>query len=103
MKNRESEIVLVRQGFDTSTTIGEMMFQFVGILSSWEHEMIRGRTFAGLEHAKSEGKNLGRKKVVNDEITSQIVELRNAKKSNCAIASVVGVSRRTVSNILNAP
>ena len=49
---------------------------------------------------KSEGKTLGRKKVVNDEITSQIVELRNAKKSIRAIASEVGVSRGTVSNVL---
>jgi len=100
MKDRDIGIVSVRQGFDTSTTMGEMMFQFVGILSSWEREMIRERTLAGLERAKSEGKTLGRKKVVNDEITSQIVELRNAKKSIRAIASEVGVSRGTVSNVL---
>ena len=100
MKDREIGICSVRQGFDTSTTMGEMMFQFVGILSSWEREMIRERTLAGLERAKSEGKTLGRKKVVNDEITSQIVELRNAKKSIRAIASEVGVSRGTVSNVL---
>jgi len=100
MKDRDIGIVSVRQGFDTSTTMGEMMFQFVGILSAWEREMIRERTLAGLERAKSEGKTLGRKKVVNDEITSQIVELRNAKKSIRAIASEVGVSRGTVSNVL---
>ena len=103
MKDRDIGIVSVRQGFDTSTTMGEMMFQFVGILSSWEREMIRERTLAGLERAKSEGKTLGRKKVVNDEITTKIIELRNAKKSIRAIASVVGVSRGTVSNVLNAP
>ena len=103
MKDRDIGIVSVRQGFDTSTTMGEMMFQFVEILSSWEREMIRERTLAGLERAKSEGKTLGRKKVINDEITPQIVELRNAKKSIRAIASVVGVSRGTVSNVLNAP
>ena len=103
MKDRDIGIVSVRQGFDTSTTMGEMMFQFVGILSSWEREMIRERTLAGLERAKSEGKTLGRKKVINDEITTKIIELRNAKKSIRAIASVVGVSRGTVFNVLNAP
>ena len=91
MKDRDIGIVSVRQGFDTSTTMGEMMFQFVGILSAWEREMIRERTIAGLERAKSEGKTLGRKKVINDEITTKIIELRNAKKSIRAIASVVGV------------
>ena len=102
MKDRDIGICSVRQGFDTSTSMGEIMFQFVGILSSWEREMIRERTLAGLERAKSEGKILGRKKVINDKITSQIIELRNAKESIRAIASKVGVSRGTVSNVLNA-
>ena len=55
MKDRGTGIYSVRQGFDTSTSMGEIMFQFVGILSSWEREMIRERTLAGLERAKSEG------------------------------------------------
>ena len=76
------------------------MFQFVGILSSWEREMIRERTLAGLDRAKSEGKTLGRKSVTNDKITAQIIELRNDKKSIREIASEVGVSRGTVSNVL---
>ena len=102
MKDRGIGICSVRQGFDTSTSMGEIMFQFVGILSSWEREMIRERTLAGLERAKREGKTLGRKSVINDEITSKIIELRNAKKCIRAIASEVGVSRGKVSNVLNA-
>ena len=100
MKDREIGICSVRQGFDTSTTMGEMMFQFVGILSSWEREMIRERTLAGLERAKSEGKTLGRRKVTNDTMTAKIIELRNDKKSIRAIASEVGVSVGTVSKTL---
>ena len=100
MKDRGIGICSVRQGFDTSTSMGEIMFQFVGILSSWEREMIRERTLAGLERAKSEGKTLGRKSVTNDTITAQIIELRNEKKSIREIASEVGVSRGTVSNVL---
>ena len=72
------------------------MFQFVGILSSWEREMIRERTLAGLERAKSKGKTLGRKKVTNDTMTAKIIELRSAKKSIRQIASEVGVSTATV-------
>ena len=76
------------------------MFQFVGILSSWECEMIRERTLAGLQRAKSEGKTLGRRKVTNDTITAKIIELRNEKKSIRQIASEVGVSVGTVSKTL---
>ena len=100
MKDRDIGICSVRQGFDTSTSMGEIMFQFVGILSSWEKTMIRERTLAGLERAKYEGKTLGRRKVTNDTMTAKIIELRNDKKSIRQIASEVGVSRGTVSNIL---
>ena len=96
MKDRGIGICSVRQGFDTSTSMGEIMFQFVGILSSWEREMIRERTLAGLERAKSEGKTLGRRKVTNDTMTAKIIELRSAKKSLREIASEVGVSIATV-------
>ena len=96
MKDRDIGICSVRQGFDTSTTMGEIMFQFVGILSSWEREMIRERTLAGLERAKSQGKTLGRRKVTNDTMTAKIIELRSAKKSLQEIASEVGVSIATV-------
>ena len=100
MKDRGIGICSVRQGFDTSTSMGEIMFQFVGILSSWEREMIRERTLAGLERAKSEGKTLGRRKVTNDTMTAKIHELRSAQKSIREIASEVGVSRVTVNNVL---
>ena len=100
MKDRGIGICSVRQGFDTSTSMGEIMFQFVGILSSWEREMIRERTLAGLERARREGKTLGRRKVTNDTMTAKIIELRSAKKSIREIASDVGVSRGTVSNVL---
>ena len=100
MKDRGIGICSVRQGFDTSTSMGEIMFQFVGILSSWEREMIRERTLAGLERAKSQGKTLGRRKVTNDTMTAKILELRTANKSIRDIASEVGVSRVTVNNVL---
>ena len=100
MKDRGIGICSVRQGFDTSTSMGEIMFQFVGILSSWEKTMIRERTLAGLERARREGKTLGRRKVTNDTMTAKIIELRSAKKSIREIASEVGVSVGTVSNTL---
>ena len=100
VKDRGVGICSERQGFYTSTSMGEIMFQFVGILSSWEREMIRERTLAGLERAKSEGKTLGRRKVTNETVTAKIIELRTAKKTIRQIASEVGVSRGTVSNVL---
>ncbi|MDC0989031.1 recombinase family protein [Rhodospirillales bacterium] len=100
MKDRDIGICSVRQGFDTSTSMGEVMFQFVGILSSWEREMIRERTLAGLDRAKKEGKTLGRKTVIDDDKVSHIRKLRSIGRSLRDIASEVGVSKGTVSNVL---
>ena len=86
MKDRGIGICSVRQGFDTSTSMGEIMFQVVGIPSSWEGEMIRERTLAGLERAKSQGKTLGWRKVTNDTMTAKITELRDERKSIRQIA-----------------
>ena len=100
MKDRDIGICSVRQGFDTSTSMGEVMFQFVGILSSWEHEMMRERTLAGLDRAKKEGKTLGRKTVIDDNKVSHIRKLRSVGRSLRDIASEVGVSKGTISNVL---
>ena len=100
MKDLDIGICSLRQGFDTSTSMGSIMYQFVGILSEWEASMISERTLAGLKRAKREGKTLGRRKVTNDTMTAKIIELRNERKSIRQIASEVGISRGTVNNVL---
>ena len=102
MKDLDIGICSLRQGFDTATSMGEIMYSFVSILSSWEREMIRERTLAGLERAKREGKTLGRRKVTDDTMNAKIIELRSENKSLRAIASEVGVSTGTIRKVLKA-
>ena len=102
MKDLDIGICSLRQGFDTSTSMGSIMYQFVGILSEWEASMISERTLAGLERARREGKTLGRRKVTDDRMTAKIIELRSEKKSLRAIASEVGVSTGTIRKVLKA-
>ena len=49
MKDQDIGIFCVHQGFYALTSMGEVMFQFVGILSLWELEMIRERPLASLQ------------------------------------------------------
>ena len=102
MKDRDIGICSLRQGFEASTSMGEIMFQFVGILSQWEASMISERTLAGLERARREGKTLGRRKVANEKITAQIIELRSTNKTIRQIAAEVGLSVGTISKVLKA-
>ena len=93
-------VIAVKNGLDTSSSSGRMMMKLIGVLEEWNREMLIERTRAGLARTVANGTKLGRKKITNDTMTAKIIELRTAKKSIREIASEVGVSRGTVSNIL---
>jgi DNA invertase Pin-like site-specific DNA recombinase len=48
------------EAIDTSLPHGEMLFQIIGAIAQWERSLIVERVRAGLEHARSRGKRLGR-------------------------------------------
>lgn len=49
-----------RDGIDTSTTAGELVYHVMGALAQFERERLRERTLAGLDRARAQGKRLGR-------------------------------------------
>jgi DNA invertase Pin-like site-specific DNA recombinase len=48
------------EAIDTSLPHGEMLFQIIGAIAQWERSLIAERVKAGLQHARSQGKRLGR-------------------------------------------
>jgi DNA invertase Pin-like site-specific DNA recombinase len=48
------------EAIDTSLPHGEMLFQIIGAIAQWERSLIAERVKAGLQHARSLGKKLGR-------------------------------------------
>jgi DNA invertase Pin-like site-specific DNA recombinase len=96
MDDKGIGVIAVKNGLDTVSSSGRMMMKLIGVLEEWNREMLIERTNAGLARAKANGTKLGRKKTVTDDMTSKIIELRNAQKSIRAIASEVGVSTATV-------
>ena len=101
MKNAGAEFYLHKQGIDTSTSTGRMMFSFFGIMAEFEREMIRERVLSGLAKAKRKGTRLGRPSpapIVNKKIS----ELRAKGMSQAKIAKAVGVSKQYVSKSLRA-
>jgi DNA invertase Pin-like site-specific DNA recombinase len=48
------------EAIDTSLPHGEMLFQIIGAIAQWERSLIGERVKAGLQHARSQGKRLGR-------------------------------------------
>lgn len=89
------------ESIDTTTPAGRMMMQMLGSFAEFERAMIRERTRAGLEQARSQGRVGGRRPKLN---AAQQAEIRDAvqsgRKTAADCARLFGVSQATVSRIV---
>jgi DNA invertase Pin-like site-specific DNA recombinase len=86
--------VSLRDSLDLSTPSGRLMFQIIGAMAEFERALIQERVKAGLRHAQSKGKRLGRPRKPVDSV--RVVELRANGTSWRAIAKAVGAGMGTV-------
>jgi len=72
------DFVSCTEAIDTSLPHGEMLFQIIGAIAQWERSLIAERVKAGLQHARSQGQQLGRppRRVLTKE---EIVKLRKER------------------------
>jgi DNA invertase Pin-like site-specific DNA recombinase len=83
------------EAIDTSLPHGEMLFQIIGAIAQWERSLIVERVKAGLQHARSQGKRLGRPplRVLKPK---DVAELRKERKRTKApfrtLATKYGIS-----------
>lgn len=66
LKAKGVSLVSMREGFDLATPAGEFMLTMLAAVAKLERANIKARQMAGIERARSEGKNLGREKVIDD-------------------------------------
>ena len=87
------KFIATRDQVDLTTPAGRMFVQILGSLAEFERELIRERILLGLDHARSQGKRLGRPKLNDDEA---VQELRIQGLSYQAIERRLGVSKGAV-------
>lgn len=91
------DLILDRQGFDTSTPAGRMKMQMCAVFAEFERAMIVDRTKAGMERARARGAQIGRAPV-GDGTVAAIRSLRSQGMSMDRIARDLkvgkGVSQR---------
>jgi DNA invertase Pin-like site-specific DNA recombinase len=88
------EFVSLSEQVDTSTPTGKMIFTVLGAVAELERSLISERIRAGLRHARSKGKRLGRPRVSIE--TVQIAALRAQGLGWKRIAAKLGVGVGTV-------
>jgi DNA invertase Pin-like site-specific DNA recombinase len=100
LHSKKVDLFLHRQGIDTTTPAGKMMFQMLGVFAEFERAMIKERINAGLARARAQGKTLGRPKV-SLKVEKKIKKLRATGKGIRKIASELSVGVSTVKRIVD--
>ena len=100
LHSKKVDLFLHRQGIDTTTPAGKMMFQMLGVFAEFERAMIKERINAGLARARAQGKTLGRPKV-SLQVENMIRKLRSTGKGIRKIASELRVGVSTVKRVVD--
>lgn len=91
------EFVSLHEAIDTSTPIGKLVFKITAAIAEFEVDIIKENVRAGLLHARSKGKALGRpRRIGNGE---QILSLRRTGSRWGEIASKYGISVSTAKRL----
>ena len=89
--------VSIKDGIDTSTTMGKFLFHIFGAMAEMEREIITERVISGVAAAKARGREGGRKKAHTKqqiEIMMELIEMGN--KTKVEICEIFNVSRATL-------
>jgi DNA invertase Pin-like site-specific DNA recombinase len=102
LHSKHVNLYLHKQGIDTTTPAGKLLFQMLGVFSEFERSMIVERVRAGLKRARAEGKVLGRPRVGVD-VERKVRALRKEGHGIIAIAKQLGLGNGTVQRIVTSP
>lgn len=98
VNDRNIDLYLHRQGLDTSSPAGRMMFQLLGVFSEYERAMIQDRVRAGVQRRIAAGLPHGRPRVSEERIAA-IRESLNAGTGIQKTARQVGVGVSVVQRV----
>lgn len=87
------QFISLREQVDTTTPVGNLMFQIVGAMAEFERAMIRERVKSGMANAKAKGQHIGRRPVLVSEAYIRARRFQGAPWR--VIAEELKVSRET--------
>jgi len=99
------DFVSYTEGVDTTTPSGQLLFHIVGAVAQFERDLIAERVRAGMAHARSMGKRIGRPRAQVD--VQSVASLRNQGRSWREIGRTLGIpvsrARRALGRSTTAP
>ncbi len=87
----------IEEKLDTTSSGGKLVFHVFGAFAEFERNLIRERTFAGLEAARKRGLRGGRPKALNNKQQKQLVTMYKSKEHSIAeICKMFTISKPTL-------
>jgi len=93
--------VSLTEALDLTTPTGRAMAGLLAVFAQFEREIMRERVRAGLDHARQQGKRLGRPPSVTHQ-TAEVRKLFRQGGSKSEIARRLGIGRTSVRRLLGA-
>jgi len=94
------DFISINEGIDTSTSVGRMVFTFLGGIAEFERAIIRERVTSGIERAKAQGVKIGRPRAGFD--INGALKLKREGLSWAELSKRVGVSVGTLRRVIPA-
>lgn len=88
--------VSIKDGIDTSTTMGRFLFHIFGAMAEMEREVINERVVSGVAAAKARGREGGRKKAHTPQQIEGMMEMLEAGKTKVEVCEMFDVARATL-------
>ena len=88
-------------GVDLTSSSGKMTMGVINAVAEFERNLLIERTQSGLTRAKSQGKTLGRPKVLLESQRQKVINQLEEGKTVAAIARNFNTSRQTIMRIRN--
>lgn len=87
----------LQEGIDTTTSGGRLIFHIFGALSEFERNLIRERTLAGLEAARSRGRKGGRRQKLSPDKVKTLRRMHESKQHSIReICQTMQISKPTL-------
>ena len=86
-------------GVDLTSSAGKMTMGVINTVAQFERDLLIERTQSGLARAKSQGKTLGRPKVLSELQTKEVLHKLGEGKAIAAIARHFTISRQTIMRV----
>ncbi len=101
LRERGIDLVVLKQGIDTTTPHGRLVFHILGAVDEFERELIVEGTLEGLASARARGRNGGRPRKLSDQQAALARTLYDGREHTVAdIARLLNVSRGTIYAVL---